>query len=530
MQNMKDTNYLDSEWQRSPIGRFLRWLFSWRTVRRCLLALAALVTLVALLVAEENWRGSRAWARCKAELEAQGEPLDLKAFVPPPVPEEQNMACAPIFKALLEYDPGTRHQSAKAQAAQARLSRLSPDRDLFDDKRYAKKKPWPSLGSFEKSTGVHLDGWQEFYRGNTNYPQPAQSQSAAADVLRALSKFEPDMQELQAAAQRPWTRFPAPYMEGNPFDLLLPHLAAVKAPTRLLVLRTAAYLEAGQPQAALADVKLALRLSESTQSDPILITHLVRIAMLSITLQAVQDGLSRHGWNDAQLAELEKALAPINMLAEYKYTMRGERAYGLAGLDYYQAHGWPKSDLNDLEGGSAPTRFFNILPTGWVCQNKALIARLHQKFTLAAVDEKAQRVAPDVVDQMDKELVAMRRTPHNIFAKLLFPAVASVSQKSARAQTLVNQARIACALERYRLAHGQWPDKLEAMVPPFLAKLPHDLMDGQPLRYRTEDGGYVLYSVAWNQRDDGGNLVFRKDDPKRVDPRQGDWVWRMPLK
>jgi hypothetical protein len=69
----------------------------------------------------------------------------------------------------------------------------------------------------------------------------------------------------------------------------------------------------------------------------------------------------------------------------------------------------------------------------------------------------------------------------------------------------VNLARTACALERYRLAHGKYPQTLDSLAPQFIAKLPHDPIGGQPLHYRTtDDGQFILYSVGWNEKDDGG--------------------------
>jgi hypothetical protein len=89
----------------------------------------------------------------------------------------------------------------------------------------------------------------------------------------------------------------------------------------------------------------------------------------------------------------------------------------------------------------------------------------------------------------------------------------------ARNQTLANEAYIACGLERYRLAHGEYPKTLEELVPQFAEKLPRDIIGGQPLRYNgTADGRFVLYSVGWNGRDDGGM-------PGKT-TEEGDWVWQ----
>ena len=81
----------------------MRWLCSWRTLRRILAGLAMAITLIALLYAEENWRGKRAWENFKREWEAKGERFDLAAFIPKPVPDEQNFAMTPLLAPLLDY-------------------------------------------------------------------------------------------------------------------------------------------------------------------------------------------------------------------------------------------------------------------------------------------------------------------------------------------------------------------------------------------------------------------------------------------
>jgi hypothetical protein len=54
--------------------------------------------------------------------------------------------------------------------------------------------------------------------------------------------------------------------------------------------------------------------------------------------------------------------------------------------------------------------------------------------------------------------------------------------------------------------------------------LPHDVITGQPLAYKLNpDGGYVLYSVGWNETDDGGTIKQTKSGG--VEQSEGDWVW-----
>jgi hypothetical protein len=45
---------------------------------------------------------------------------------------------------------------------------------------------------------------------------------------------------------------------------------------------------------------------------------------------------------------------------------------------------------------------------------------------------------------------------------------------------------------------------LDALVPQFIEKLPHDIIGGQPLHYRLmDDEKFLPYSVGWNEKDDG---------------------------
>jgi hypothetical protein len=72
------------------------------------------------------------------------------------------------------------------------------------------------------------------------------------------------------------------------------------------------------------------------------------------------------------------------------------------------------------------------------------------------------------------------------------------------------------------------PDSLAALAPRFLETLPADLIDGQPLRYRKESaGGFILYSVGWNQKDDGGTIARTSGERQELDLSEGDWVCRV---
>jgi hypothetical protein len=109
---------------------------------------------------------------------------------------------------------------------------------------------------------------------------------------------------------------------------------------------------------------------------------------------------------------------------------------------------------------------------------------------------------------------------------MFLPFLPSVVKKYAYAQNSVDMARVACALERCRLAQGEYPETLGALSPRFIETVPHDVIGGQPLKYRqTGNGQFMLYSVGWNETDDGGAVVLRKPLKLTIDYENGDWVW-----
>jgi len=505
-----------------------RGFFSWRNLRRALIGLAILITIAGLLLTIENVRGKRAWEAHKQELQAQGEKFSIGELAPPPVPDDQNFALTPLLKPALDFKLQAGQAVSHDSNALHRLNQMTPDQrsDSAQTNRL-------SNGSLENGTLADVEANAWFYRGNENYPQATTTASAAQQILIALGRFDPEIAELEiAAAERPLCRFPIDYNYEPSIAILLPHLQALRELTSLLHVRSVAALEAGLTNRAFSELQLGLRLSEAIAPEPILINHLVRIAMLGINLQTFREGLARHSWNDAQLAALEQKISAINLLAEFQVAMRGERAFAVGTLDYMRRQRF-QIKLSEFTGQPGnDIKMMSLVPSGWFYQNMLTISRMQQDFVFPVVDESAHRVLVDRVIALERETEQMVQKPfrpYKLFAAMLFPAITKIAIKTGRMQVAVDTARIACALERYRLANGNWPEALAALTPQFLAAIPGDVIDGQPLRYRqSEDGGYVLYSIGWNQVDDGGSVAMTKGKNPRVDPIQGDWVWRYP--
>ena len=477
---------------------------NWGLTRSFLVVLACLIALVALFYVEEDWRGWHAWNRYQHQWEAKGERFNFASAVPAAVPDDQNFALTPVVASCYLYILDTHGH------------RISPEDTNVVNRLKMEVPP---------DTTKEIGNWQKSTMSNLKSP---------AGVLLALSKYNSAIAELREAAKLPDSRFPVNYDNEPPAGILLPHLAAMKKCGLVLQARAIAELQTGQNDQALADVKLGIQLTDKIRTEPFIISHLVRIAMLQIALQPIWEGLARHQWSDAQLVELDQELGRLNYLADYELTIRGERTLDIANIEYLRrTH---QFNLMDDPGKGLPPLqklAFRLMPNSWYYQNELTIARMYEDWILPSVDVEHQTVSLETISRNEAAITNRLRhfTFYDVFAKMLFPGVSPAVRRFAYAQASKDLARVAIALERYRLAHGAYPETLDGLAPQFLDRPPHDVINGEPLHYRhTADGQFVLYSVGWNGTDDDGEVVLQKGSTPGVDLNQGDWVWQYPAR
>ncbi len=519
----------------------LRWLFCWRNFKRFLFDLACLATLIALAYAEEDWRGKHDWEQFKHEWEAKGERFDAAGVIPPSVPDDQNFAMTPVFDTVDKLmDEKWRAQHRNPHSGQDG-DQMEWDTNLVNPLEMNISEngdsPTNGTGSWQKATVSDLNTWQQYYRtlaSKTNeFPVAPQPETPAQDVLLALSPYDSTIEELSQATRLPYARFPLSYDRQPPAGILLPHLSGLRQCSQVLQLRAIAELHNGQTDQALADVKLMLRLGNSIHTEPFLISHLVSIAIVNLALQPVWEGLVQHQWTDAQLVELDSELAKRDFLTDYQVAMRGgQMLCEIGNIEYLRRFPEQAPDLVRYGGDDEPSHIlaqipWRSIPNGWFFQNELRCARAMLDDYLPSVDASQHLVRPEDLRRANAALEA--ETQHanlfNLAERLFLPALGQVVTKFASGQESVDLARVAIALERYRLAHGEYPESLDVLAPQFIKQIPHDIINGQPLHYRrTSDGQFVLYSVGWNETDDGG--VVGLNDSGRADIRKGDWVWR----
>jgi hypothetical protein len=176
-----------------------------------------------------------------------------------------------------------------------------------------------------------------------------------------------------------------------------------------------------------------------------------------------------------------------------------------------------------------------FIPRGWYYLEQVNHCRLYELQLDGAYDSAKKSISPERVKAnmkaLEKEIASGRLGKtvagflnHRIIAALFLPALGKIPLKAATAQTATDPVALACALERYRLANGHYPETLAALAPRFVSQLPNDVVTGKPVVYhRLSDGEFQLYSIGWDGKDDGGTPGKRPFDEK-----EGDWVWSYP--
>lgn len=517
--------------------RFSEWLFSWRIVRRTLIVLAWIVTLVALFYGEQDWRGRRGWEKYSESLTAQGEELDFKAYIPKPIPDAENFAATPEIQSWFARGTSgslSNHLSDDVFAQAEKM--ISADTEKMP-RQISDLVAWQK--AFEAVRAGQIHGADKI---TSDQLAPASRNNAAVAILAAFRPIDGRLQELRSASNRPRCVYPVVYMLDNPWGILLPHLSNIRAVCQRLDLRACAELAAGQSDRALDDVKLTLRMGDSLREEPFLISYLVRLASFHIAMHTVWEGLAEHRWSDAQLQELQRLTAQYHFISDMKPCFDSERAAAILTADLLADGKFPLNELTidpSPLGSKGANLFGRTVPHGWYELEKLNYCRLFGVQLDGAFDAAKSRVFPQRIksdsDALDKAFAGRNPfttivTRHQLLSVMLLPALGKIPMKAALAQVATDQAVLACALERFRLAHGQFPDKLEALTPDLIAKLPQDVLTGGPYIYHPPAkpfSPFVLYSVGWNEKDDGGQVVLKGNI---MDLEQGDWVWTYPTK
>jgi len=306
-----------------------------------------------------------------------------------------------------------------------------------------------------------------------------------------LERYKDQMAKVhEAAAVGGYARFDRDFEEG--IAMLLPQVQAIRSSARMLSLEARVAAHRADADAVARSIHAIFATCHAVEEDPILISHLVRVALAGMAVNELEYVVGSVEFSDSDLGMLRDDLRSIDFQHSLERSLMGERVTGI--LTFRN----PGKFAVDEEM-PFPVRANN--------EDLALYLSTLAKYLAASRQPFPQALALSEQATLDVQEVAGGSQVNKLryaFTHLLLPAVNAVFVASARGTGNTTCADTSLAIEQYRRRNGKIPKKLAELVPEFLNAVPIDPMDGKPLRYAINDDGYVLYSVGRNRIDDGG--------------------------
>ena len=448
-----------------------------------------------------------------AELKAKGEPMDLAQVSPPSVPPEKNSAEAFRQAAALFHDNPTLlttnyFYSGMKMVAPGKAAIIAKQPDLRDE------------------SGTN--SWQEF-------------QTAVGENKEAFAL-------LYQIIEKPTFDFGIHYDKGmDNLDFTNLSLAATKAAAFRLGAAALTDLHAGNTADATKNVRAMLAIGNAMRDERLVISELVRLAIVYLAFPETWEILQSTNVTDAQLAALQKDWASLEFFHSMETALETERATSAVTTRQFRSSNstmWiPKPELSSLDRLRVKSRIFRWR-YWWSYPDEVLSLRgdelILDAFRAAQTNDALLSIQNELQSNIAKLSIP---TNDNAFfwpsdpmtADLHFtlsesvPALAKPFSRAIKIEIAKRIVIAAIALQRYHLKHGDYPANLAALTPEFISDIPRDPVDGQFLRYQlNSDSTFRLYSIGDDAKDDGGDPTVSGGSASIQWQRGRDWVWPQP--
>ncbi len=328
---------------------------------------------------------------------------------------------------------------------------------------------------------------------------------------------------LHQASNIPRSRFPINL--GKLSIMPYPHLANAVRSAYLLQTDAANHAEDTSPELAILSVESSFALSRSLAKEPLVRSHLARIETQKIAVSSLQHILNKTRLTDEQLAALAVALEKADDQRGLARAFIGQRCIGIQGFNMMR----DTTDLIALPAGrSRPLSqrlFLNVAiffsspqylydSCGFLQWDELNYLQSMDRYIQTAQTDFPERIAAAQVLRQSLE----QQDGLHAFSRGWLRGMngSRVILKDAAVTARLRSARIAIAIERFRVSHDhQLPQTVAELTPFGSSGVPTDPFDGQPLRYKKLAPGYVVYSIgekgdgAGNRQDDLAFLVER---------------------
>ncbi len=430
--------------------------------------IVALGVIYAIAVAVSSAKLRRAYA----EIERAGRPTRAAEVIPPTVPDAENAALLYQSAALLLRaqpaplkEPDQRHKDLLGYIS-ALCSR--PAKDPLDP-----------------------------------------NESAELQELLAQDVVTRALDIVHEGTLRPTCRFEHDYTNGLQMN---PFLSDLRGLARVLGARARLEAESRRIASAWELAQSQLKFADALRQEPVFISQLVRLAIVRLSCETIQE-LCRSEPPDRQQSETLLSLLqamddndPLVLAADGERLLIGEWLFNM-----------PKRQLHEALRKEGLTEGYRPDLFDWAIFHRVTFRpsfladhAAYLKHTYESV-----RIFQSPYSHEDRKEPETGR--YRLSSILMF-AVWRIKEIHLETAARMRITRSGLALLEHKQVHGTFPPTLDALGLEGLA----DPFVDQPLRYRADGDGFVVYSVGQDLKDNGGSAR----QPKQT--TDFDIVWQFP--
>jgi len=410
---------------------------------------------------------------------------------------------------------GTYQISAAATMAKESQAPLCPD-ELKALTQYDSIKPTENGGPLLVGVGKILN---ERYNDWSKLPDVKPYENKIIANGQTIPLTEPFKAELQKfveqqtelldmatkALSMPHCRHILPFPSSGLelMSMQMEHLSALRALSRVLLLKTILLCENRQIDAAMQQIKDMAKLARTMQNEPLLISHLIEILLQKYAIQAMVYVASISSDSYAMLQQ------EIEPWCDHTTFALDKVCFSEISFAYSIAMSHKKEYIRYSRDLWFPLAYLLVIPHGFL------------KIDLAHVMHKELEIGQ--VAQREETIRDYLKIPHA--QDLCYPLAAHIQpswdrilEKQLEHLTYARAFWTSLAVAQEVKKIGQLPASLDFISPQQQANT-HDPFTGQTLRYtKLEQGKFLVYGVAKDWQDNAGKFMEYKD-PKDQDTR-----------
>ncbi len=309
----------------------------------------------------------------------------------------------------------------------------------------------------------------------------------------------------------------------------LPHLAYLKRLATFKQFQAVLAMQRGKGEYASTNIVTILRLAGTLEKEPLLISQLLRLAIIRSAVATLERRLNSGSMGDAERTGLlndfsRTAAGATNLIAR---ALIGERAMFLSYFCMSKAEAarmLPPAENSDQEKQFPRHQSFVLRIAGFYDWDRG--------FFLHSMEQILKNVSLEPPENLRVDRYLARageaaRKQYRTVSATTFSSYAGIVARYVETEALLRLAMTSLSVEQFRNARGRLPETLNDLRPEFLALPPTDPFDAELLRYRQMDKGYVIYSVGRDLEENGGK---EKPEGKQYVGRSGyDLSFRVRL-